>query len=276
MTVIENAALAVKRASSMIITAGAGMGVDSGLPDFRGDQGFWAYYPSLYGHSFSDMANPRWFEEDPHLAWGFYGHRLNLYRETVPHEGFSILRRWAQNREVYVFTSNVDGQFQKSGFDPNRIVECHGSIHWMQHLNGESGEIWEGKNVQISVNRETLRASGELPTRNGKIIRPNILMFGDWNWLGERSDRQGSQFSAWIGKKLDQHPSGSLKGIVIVEMGAGTSIPTVRRQGERLQAAGATLIRINPREAHGPAGTISIAMGAKAGLQQIERALVET
>ena len=79
MDSIECAALAIRNASSMVITAGAGMGVDSGLPDFRGDEGFWAYYPSLYGHSFADMANPKWFEEDPYLAWGFYGHRQNLY-----------------------------------------------------------------------------------------------------------------------------------------------------------------------------------------------------
>lgn len=243
MNSTEAAALAIKKASSMIITAGAGMGVDSGLPDFRGDEGFWAYYPSLYGHSFSDMANPKWFEEDPFLAWGFYGHRLNLYRETIPHEGFSILKKWAQARDTYIFTSNVDGQFQKSGFDPNRVVECHGSIHWMQHLDGKDGEIWDGKDVQVSVHRDTLRAYGTLPTRHGKIIRPNILMFGDWSWLGERSDRQGAQFSTWIKKKLEQNPATCLDDVVVIEMGAGTAIPTVRRQGERLQAAGASLIR---------------------------------
>ena len=31
---------------------------------------------------------PRWFREDPAFAWGFYGHRRNLYRETQPHAGF--------------------------------------------------------------------------------------------------------------------------------------------------------------------------------------------
>ena len=31
-------------------------------------------------------------DRDPHLAWGFYGHRLNLYRKTDPHRGFHILK----------------------------------------------------------------------------------------------------------------------------------------------------------------------------------------
>ena len=56
----EKAAEAIKSAKAMIVTSGAGMGVDSGLPDFRGDQGFWNAYP-MYAHlgiSFIDAANP--------------------------------------------------------------------------------------------------------------------------------------------------------------------------------------------------------------------------
>ena len=39
------AAAAIRNADALVITAGAGMGVDSGLPDFRGDKGFWNAYP---------------------------------------------------------------------------------------------------------------------------------------------------------------------------------------------------------------------------------------
>ena len=75
---IEKAAAAVAMADALLVTAGAGMGVDSGLPDFRGDKGFWKAYPPFerLGVSFVDMANPGWFARDPELAWGFYGHRL--------------------------------------------------------------------------------------------------------------------------------------------------------------------------------------------------------
>ena len=64
------------------------MGVDSGLPDFRGEHGFWKAYPALGRAkiSFDSIASPEAFEKNPRLAWGFYGHRLKLYRETVPHE----------------------------------------------------------------------------------------------------------------------------------------------------------------------------------------------
>ena len=65
---------------------------------------------------FEEMANPAWFSEDPHFAWGFYGHRLNLYRSSKPHRGFTLLQKWIRTLELesFVFTSRVDGHFQKS------------------------------------------------------------------------------------------------------------------------------------------------------------------
>ncbi|MGF6410159.1 NAD-dependent SIR2 family protein deacetylase [Paraburkholderia sp. MM5482-R2] len=126
----------IREADGILITAGAGMGVDSGLPDFRGDHGFWAAYPALKtgGINFHDIANGTAFLRDPVRAWGFYGHRLNLDRRAVPHAGFESLRRWASAKRSggFVFTSNVDGQFQKAGFADDRLFECHGSIHFLQ------------------------------------------------------------------------------------------------------------------------------------------------
>ncbi len=91
-----DAAESISQATAMVVTAGAGMGVDSGLPDFRGDQGFWNTYPMYekLGLSFVQAANPEHFEDDPHFGWGFYGHRTNLYRSTEPHSGFRLLQDW--------------------------------------------------------------------------------------------------------------------------------------------------------------------------------------
>ena len=130
------AAVQISQADGLLITAGAGMGIDSGLPDFRGDHGFWNAYPALgkLGMSFTKIANPRSFAQMPDIAWGFYGHRLQLYRKTEPHEGFRLLARLAAKlkHNAVVFTSNVDGHFQKSGVMADRIMECHGSIHHLQ------------------------------------------------------------------------------------------------------------------------------------------------
>ena len=57
-------------ADALLIGTGAGMGVDSGLPSFRGDTGFWTAYPAYQGRSFAELARPETFTADPELAWG--------------------------------------------------------------------------------------------------------------------------------------------------------------------------------------------------------------
>lgn len=42
---IHRAVQALRLADYVVYSSGAGMGVDSGLPDFRGDKGFWKNYP---------------------------------------------------------------------------------------------------------------------------------------------------------------------------------------------------------------------------------------
>ena len=110
---LQKAKKILQEADALFITAGAGMGVDSGLPDFRGEEGFWHAYPKAkaLGLEFEALANPQWFEDDPKLAWAFYGHRLHLYRDTVPHEGFKKLLELSYTKKYvsFVFTSNVDG-----------------------------------------------------------------------------------------------------------------------------------------------------------------------
>jgi len=181
--VIAEAARAVRTARALLVTAGAGMGVDSGLPDFRGNEGFWRAYPPFraLGLSFVDLANPAWFERDPELAWGFYGHRLHLYQRTQPHAGFARLRAWAARCAggAHVFTSNVDGQFQRAGFDA--VIECHGSLGHLQCTRGCGAGITPVGDLRIEVDPETFRARAPLPRcACGALARPNVLMFGDF------------------------------------------------------------------------------------------------
>ena len=259
----------IAQADGLLVTAGAGFGVDSGLPDFRGTQGFWQAYPAL-GRAridFTEIANPAAFARDPRLAWGFYGHRLNLYRAVVPHAGFSILRQLGERlpEGVFVFTSNVDGQFQKAGFDPARIVECHGSIHHLQCTKPCSAAIWPADALLPEVDEDTCRLRSELPgcPHCGGLARPNILMFGDWHWQEARSEAQHARMQAWLRR---------VERLLIVELGAGTAVPTVRRLGESLPGK---LIRINPTEPQlGRDRGVSIAENALAALRGIGAAVM--
>jgi NAD-dependent SIR2 family protein deacetylase len=265
------AASAIRAAAALVVTAGAGMGVDSGLPDFRGDRGFWKAYPPYerLGISFYDAANPSHFERDPAFGWGFYGHRAHLYRSTAPHAGYAVLRRWIERFRLpcFVVTSNVDGQFQKAGFDEERILEVHGSIHWLQCVEPCSGTLWRNEEV-VPVDEATMRAR-HVPRciRCRDVARPNILMFGDGSWISSRTDAQHDAFLEWLDDRGD-------RPLVVIELGAGLAVPTIRWHSERLAArAGATLIRVNPREPGVEPGHLSIASGALAALERIDAAL---
>jgi len=270
---LQCAAELVRDAEIFIITAGAGMGVDSGLPDFRGDKGFWNAYPvyARLGLSFVDCANPAYFARDPCFAWGFYGHRSNLYRSTVPHDGFQIIRRWiAHNRaDYFVVTSNVDGQFQKAGYDEEHVLEVHGSIHWLQCQSGCTGNIWFNDEV-MEIDPKTMRATSRLPICPDcrKTSRPNILMFNDWNWLPDRTRIQEQAFEQFLLRHAERR-------IVVIELGAGTAIPTIRATSERIgwNYPHATVIRINPREPDIKTPHISLPCGALEGLQKIDAIL---
>ena len=269
---VQRAAGLIAEADGLIVAAGAGMGVDSGLPDFRGNEGFWRAYPAL-GRSrmdFTSIASPAAFRDDPALAWGFYGHRLALYRSTTPHAGFALLRAWglAMPHGCHVFTSNVDGQFQRAGF--GSVYECHGSIHHLQCMDGCEDSIWDAASFMPEVDAEACRLLNEAPAcpHCGGLARPNILMFGDGEWLERRSAQQAARLQAWLQRV--QRP-------LVIELGAGTAIPSVRHFSQSVVAQGGRLVRINPREPQvADRRDVGLAAGALHGLQAIAAQLPQT
>jgi NAD-dependent SIR2 family protein deacetylase len=242
--------------------------VDSGLPDFRGREGFWGAYPAL-GRArldFTDIANPEAFRTRPALAWGFYGHRLDLYRRTVPHAGFDILRALGVSlpHGAFVFTSNVDGQFQKAGFLDGQVVEVHGTIHRLQCLRPCSVKTWPATQFVPEVDAEQCELLNRLPRcpSCGELARPNILMFGDWTWASDEAERKQRQLEVWL--------RGTTRPVVL-ELGAGTAVPTVRQFSQSLRVP---LIRINPDvPVTNARSCVSIPLGARDALFRIATSL---
>jgi len=267
--IIRTAREKIHQADAILITAGAGMGVDSGLPDFRGDEGFWEAYPvaKRLGLRFVELANPEWFERDPALAWAFYGHRLQLYRQTVPHRGFGKLLALAHSKQAYfIFTSNVDGQFQKAGFAEEALYECHGSIHYLQ-CTVCTQPIYSAEGIEVPVDMASFEALDiPLCPSCGAVARPNILMFGDWGWDSSRAEAQALRMEAFVQRVRSQ----DLK-LVIIEIGAGEHIPTVRHLSEEMaRVLDGFVIRINPRDYHiDERFGIGLAMGGEEGIAAI-------
>lgn len=99
----------------------------------------------------------------------------------------------------------------------------------------------------------------------GALARPNILMFDDWQWNSDRSDVQRTLLDRWLD---------SAQAPLVVEIGAGRAIATVRHFSQRMQQRGSPLIRINLHEAniHNP-DAIELALGAQEALAALQQHL---
>jgi NAD-dependent SIR2 family protein deacetylase len=271
--VVGRVAELVARADALLVTAGAGMSVDSGLPDFRSAQGLWCAYPPLakLGLSFEQMAQPRWFASKPDMAWAWYGHRQQLYRQTTPHAGHGLLLAWAQGMPAasFVVTSNVDAQFRAAGFSERALLEVHGNVHRYQCTTPCAERVWDAEAPAFAIDLATLTASGELPRCPdcGALARPNVLMFNDWAWVDVVAREQERRLDAWLA---------SLSGrrIVVIECGAGTALPTIRRIGEQLaERTLATLVRINPAAEEAGESVVALQLPALQALSLIDETL---
>jgi NAD-dependent SIR2 family protein deacetylase len=221
---IESARAMLARAPAVLIGTGAGMSADCGLPTFRGNEGFWTVFPPArrLGLSFRNLARPSWFDDDPRLAWGFYGWRLRAYSDARPHPGHTAIARLIRHlgeERVAAVTSNVDGM-TLTAWPGIAQAEVHGSIHHLQCSRPCRADLWPA--VPVAVDPTTFRATGALPRCPwcGAMARPNILMFGDMRWVADRSSLQEGLVAAWLARNPEA---------VAIEIGAGTAIPTIRR-----------------------------------------------
>jgi hypothetical protein len=83
-------------------------------------------------------------------------------------------------------------------------------------------------------------------------------MFGDWNWIETLYEHQQARLERWLA---------SVANPVVIEVGAGVAIPTVRRFGEQFADR---LIRINPTRPEIPGGRgVSLAMEGLAGIRAL-------
>eukprot|EP01130_Rhizamoeba_saxonica_P016762 TRINITY_DN7812_c0_g1_i1.p1 TRINITY_DN7812_c0_g1~~TRINITY_DN7812_c0_g1_i1.p1 ORF type:complete len:427 (+),score=85.17 TRINITY_DN7812_c0_g1_i1:95-1282(+) len=281
---IEKASEIIAKSNAILIVAGAGIGVDSGLPDYRGPSGFWRAYPNLKktGLSLEEMSHPDWFEENPCAAWGFYAHRCNLYHSADPHQGFFILKEWATKTPSFIFTSNIDSQFQKAGFAEDVIYEAHGSLGYLQCTDEDCKIVWK-QDVNLDINEDLVVVDKNMLPKCpqcGNLARPNVSMFGDNNftWQHSRAKGQKEKFLTWISNicgPLSEEPTSDKPVLTIVEIGCGTTIHSLRTEVELLcTRSDIDLIRINPGDFQVTSKShVSIGMGSLASLVSINEKL---
>ena len=161
---IARAARAISDADILLLCTGAGWSADSGLPVYRDVADVAAYHDR--GLTYRDICQPSWVDADPSLFYGFWGTCFNDYRDTPPHEGYSIVRRWADSLRstraatdlrtwqraqapracmdaagcFFCFTSNVDAHSLRV-FEPTEVYECHGNLENWQCADAQGSPL---------------------------------------------------------------------------------------------------------------------------------------
>jgi NAD-dependent deacetylase len=149
------------------VMTGAGISAASGIPTFRGKDGFWK------NHRAEELATPQAFARDPKFVWEWYDMRRQKVRECRPNRGHEVIAAWSKRYPGFtLITQNVDGLHERAGTE--NVIRFHGSL-W------EVG-CWEECSSSPFRWRDDTVPFPTLPPPCpycGGILRPGVVWFGE-------------------------------------------------------------------------------------------------
>ncbi len=160
---LEQLARDIHNSKKTIALTGAGISVESGIPDFRSAGGLWSRYdPEEYAHI-------EGFRRDPVKIWNMLREIIAVIREAEPNPGHRALADLEEMGYLAsVITQNVDGLHQAAG--SRRVIEFHGTNRYLVCLRcGFRGKT-EGFDTETAVPR--------CPQCNA-VLKPDVVFFGE-------------------------------------------------------------------------------------------------
>lgn len=158
----ENILEKCRSAKRVVAITGAGISAESGIPTFRGKDGYWKSYRA------EDLANFESFQKNPILVWEWYQIRMEICRKAEPNPGhLAIAKMESLYPEFHLITQNVDNLHPRAG--SKNITELHGNI-------------FTTRCTKCTYNSTLGSDSFPLPPicpNCNSILRPNILWFGE-------------------------------------------------------------------------------------------------
>jgi len=107
----------------LLVLTGAGVSAESGIPTFRGKDGYWRNLDP------AKLATPEAFERDPKLVWEWYRERRQRIRNAQPNAAHLAIANLAQRAsEFLLVTQNVDDLHRRAGIATEKMVQIHGDI----------------------------------------------------------------------------------------------------------------------------------------------------
>lgn len=182
------------RSKKVVVLTGAGVSAESGIPTFRGSDGFWTVGSENYRPQ--ELATWEKFNEMPQELWKWYQYRWGICRKAQPNAGHYALAE-LENLMPGAFTlatQNIDGLHQRAGTNAKNLHEVHGNIHHMrcdERIEGAclyNVNLNDDKNIeraQVTVKMTPVPKENEsdetLPVceKCGVRQRPKILWFDE-------------------------------------------------------------------------------------------------
>ncbi|MEM8608870.1 MAG: Sir2 family NAD-dependent protein deacetylase [Myxococcota bacterium] len=216
---------------------GAGVSAESGIPTFRGEEGYWRVGSRNYHPQ--EMATQAAFSKMPEEVWAWYLYRRGVCRLAEPnaaHRALAALEADAGDRFLLV-TQNVDGLHPRAGNSLERTYQIHGNIDFMRCVSDclappfpipdTIDPFWQRGRPLGDEEHQALQC----PSCGGKT-RPHVL------WFDETYDETNFRFES----SLRAAERASL--IVVVGTTGATSLPM--HIGNLATAKGTPMLVINP------------------------------
>ncbi|MEO0292935.1 MAG: NAD-dependent deacylase [candidate division WOR-3 bacterium] len=147
----------IKKAETAFALTGAGSSAPSGIPTFRGSEGFWKDKTPF---------SVEMFKENPQIVWEWHIEIKNLIKKAKPNAShFTLAKMQKFFKDFAVITQNIDNLHQEAGSD--KVIELHGNIY--RNKCNDCGKKY-----------------GEIDTKEipkceecGGLVRPDVVWFGE-------------------------------------------------------------------------------------------------
>jgi len=160
MKMFDTVAQKLKDSRKIVFVTGAGISQESGIPTFRGKDGYWRKYDPM------KLASIDAFYDDPKLVWEWYDDRRKNILDVKPNEGHFAISQMEEFKDIVVLTQNIDGLHQRSG--STNVLELHGSIIRIKCTVCDFTD-------NITENFESLPPK----CKCGSMLRPDVVWFGE-------------------------------------------------------------------------------------------------
>ena len=234
------------RADYVVIGAGAGLSAAAGIT-YSGKRFTDNFKDFITQYGLTDMYSSAFYpfktEEE---RWAYWARHILMNRYDMPvTDLYRRLLNVVKAKDYFVITTNVDGQFEKSGFDRKRIFTVQGDYAYLQCANGCHDKLYYNENLVRGMARQTndCRIPSGLvphcPVCGGKMdvhVRKDHYFVQDSQWYASNERYQDFMGKACEGNAL------------LLELGVGYNTPAIIRfPFERLaaQRKNITLVRIN-------------------------------